>query len=162
MKILNKKLNKGLTVLEILTVIIIISVLATIAISNYINSSKKRALESAILSNIRTFQVVLETYRVDWQAYPIDLSELAQEANKKNYNKSARNPLTNVSGLITTNSPWVTEYADPEDSGFNKVLYVGKVGYQRVNDKKYYLLAYGEDGLPIQRNGKVYLISNGE
>ncbi|GIW23064.1 MAG: hypothetical protein KatS3mg068_2071 [Candidatus Sericytochromatia bacterium] len=162
MKILNKKLTKGLTVLEILTVIIIIGVLSAIAISNYINSSKKRALESAIMSNIRTFQVILETYRVDWSAYPDNLSELSQEANKKNYNKSARNPLTNLSGYVATNSPWVTEYADPEDSSFNKSLYVGKVAYQKVNDKKYYLLAYGEDGLPIQRNGKVYIISNGE
>jgi type II secretory pathway pseudopilin PulG len=163
MKTIKKlKSSNGLTVLEILTVIVIITVLASIGISNYINSSKKRAIESSILSNIRTFQVILETYRVDWEAYPIDLAELSLEADKKKYNKIAKNPITTLSGPVSSNSPWVTEYADPEDTSFNKSLYVGKVGYQRVNEKKYYLVGYGEDGLPLQRNGKVYLVSNGE
>lgn len=163
MKILRKqKLNKGLTVLEILTVIIIIGILSSIAVSNYINSTKKRALESAMISNIRTFQVVLETYRVDWEAYPDGLTELGIEADKKKYNKSVRNPLTSISGPVGINSPWVIEYADPEDTSFNKSLYIGKVAYQRVNNKKYYLLAYGETGLPLERSGKIYLVSNGE
>lgn len=163
MKILKKKkLTKGLTVLEILTVVIIIGVLAAIAVSNYINSTKKRAFESSMISNIRTFQVVLETYRVDWEVYPNDLTELGLEADKKKYNKAVRNPLTTLSGPVGLNSPWVIEYADPEDSSFNKSLYIGKVGYQRINEKKYYLLAYGEDGLPLQRSGKIHLVSNGE
>lgn len=155
--------------MEVMVAVVIIGVLVAIGITNFVISSKKRALEASLTTNMRTLQVMLETYRVDWQAYPQNLSELGQAATAKNYNKSVSNPYTRKTGLIGSSSNgWATECYDlqnpPADPAV-KQSYQGKVCYVPVGPPfppiKYYLMGYDDTSMPIQRNNKIYLITNG-
>jgi type II secretion system protein G len=163
-----KKLKNGFTLMEVMVVVVIIGVLVAIALSNFIASSKKRALEASLTSNMRTLQVMLETYRVDWQAYPQNVSELGAAATAKNYNKSIVNPYTKRSGPVGSSSAWATDCYDlqnpPADPAV-KQTYAGTVCYVAVGPPfpplKFYLMGYDDTSTPIERNNKIYLVTNG-
>lgn len=168
--------NSGMTLIEAMTVIVIISVLVSIGVANYLQSSKKRALEASLQTNMRTLQIMLETYKVDWSSYPEHLSQLADEATNKKYNKSIANPYTGKTGPINSENIWAIDYFDPTNSSFDsqKTLYRGKVGFQplRPSDDpslnstdntvtKYYLLGYDDKSELIEKNGKPYIVTSG-
>ncbi len=160
------KTNSGMTMIELMSVIVIIGILVSIGIANYFVSTKQRALEASLQTNMRTLQVMLETYKVDWSQYPDNLSKLAQEATNKNYNKSIANPYTGKSGIIDSNNIWSIDYLDPTDSAFpaNKNKYIGRVGYQAIGTipiQKYYLLGYDDKSELILRNNSPYLVTSG-
>ncbi|MEP7763981.1 prepilin-type N-terminal cleavage/methylation domain-containing protein [Sanguibacter sp. 25GB23B1] len=67
-KSMNEK-DKGFTLIELLVVIIIIGILAAIAIPVFMNQRKK-AVDSAIKSDLRTVANEMETAYTDAQAYP--------------------------------------------------------------------------------------------
>lgn len=141
-------------------VVVVLGIVVAIASTAIISPARKRAVESAVKSNVRVLQVMLETYRVDNSAYPDDLSELEIESNKKNYNKKATNPCSKQMGPINV---WAIDFLDLADAGFasQKKLYEGRVAYQLVNTTKYYIMGYGEDGVLINTDNKVYLVTNG-
>jgi len=153
------KKKKGFTVLEFMAVFVIISILATLIMANFINS-KKRATESSIITNMRTLQIMLETYRVDWESYPEELSTLGIEATDKKYNKSVTNPITNQKGLIDPSNTWAIDFQVP--NGTNADALKGKVGYQYVERTKYYLFSYDDKGFFIERKKQPYTVTNGE
>lgn len=157
-----KKLKKGLTAIELMVALVIIGVLVSIFVSNFVMSSKKRAMEATLVSNVRTLQIMLETYRIDWQFYPENLSELGVVATQKNYNKSASNPYTKQSGPVGSTNIWAIDFVDPTSPGFNADFTRGRVAYQKVSTTKYYLLAYDASGMPLQRKGTTYIVTNGE
>jgi len=69
-KILNKLLNKeGFTLMELLIVIVIIGILSTILIANFIGV-RERARDSQRKSDLRQIQSALELYRADQGSYP--------------------------------------------------------------------------------------------
>lgn len=158
-----KKKSKGMTALELMTVVVIIGVLVSLVGVNFIKTSTKRANEASLQSNMRTLQIMLETYKVDWQAYPVDLNALSIESDQKKYNKTIANPFTKLKGPIDINNIWAVDFIDPTSGAFlaNPKLYEGKVGYQYINSLKYYLIGYGDGGFPIEKNGAAYLVTNG-
>lgn len=163
-----------MTLLEAMTVVVIIGILVAIGVTNYFVTSKKRALEASLMTNMRTLQIMLETYKVDWQSYPHDILELATESNNKKYNKSVTNPYTQKSGPVGTGI-WAMDFIDPTDSGFSSQIdnCRGRVGYQPTNPNdpntppdlshppKYYLFGYDNDGNLIVRNNVAYSVTNG-
>lgn len=158
-----KKYSKGMTALELMTVVVIIGVLVSIVGVNFIKSSIKRANEASVKSNMRTLQIMLENYKVDWKEYPIDLNSLSIESNEKKYNKVIANPFTKLKGPIDSNNIWAIDFIDPTSGTFlaNPKLYEGKVGYQYVSTSKFYLVGYGDGGFPIEKSGTIYLVTNG-
>lgn len=158
-----KKNSKGMTALELMTVVVIIGVLVSIVGVNFIKTSTKRANEASVQSNMRTLQIMLETYKVDWQAYPIDLNMLSVESNEKKYNKVIANPFTKLKGPIDSNNVWAIDFIDPTSGTFlaNPKLYEGKIGYQYISPSKFYLVGYGDGGFPIEKSGTIYLVTNG-
>ncbi|MFN8671610.1 MAG: type II secretion system protein [Candidatus Sericytochromatia bacterium] len=154
------KNKNGMTFIEVMTAVVIIAILVGIAIPNLIAPAKKRSIDASIKTNMRTFQVMLETYRVDNLVYPDSVSELEAQANAKSYNKKVRNPVTNNEGSVTY---WAVDFLDPSDSSFDsqKASYQGRVGYQKINNTKYYINGYSEGGMPILENNTIYLITNG-
>lgn len=158
-----KYANSGMTLIEAMSVFVIISVLVSIGVANYLQSSKKRALEASLQTNMRTLQIMLETYKVDWSGYPEHLSQLASEADSKKYNKSIANPYTGKSGPVNSENIWAIDYLDPTNSSFDsqKSLYRGKVGFQSVSTSKYYLLGYDDKSELIEKNGKAYTVTSG-
>ncbi len=148
-----KKLNKGFTVFEILTVVLIITILVLIAVPNFIKS-KDDAFESSMKANARTLRIMLETYKVDNQIYPDDLRTLGREASLKGYNKKANNPLKSSGGLVE-DGKWAVMYTGttgPE----------GMVAYNPLTDlSKYYIMIYDSQGNLLIHKGTVYTMSNG-
>lgn len=167
----HKKLNNGMTVIELMTAVVIIGILVAIGVANYFTSSKKRALEASLISNMRTLQIMLETYKVDWQVYPKNITELSLEATNKNYNKSVTNPYTSQTGTVGSSNIWAIDAIDPTDSNFPSLKdnYKGRVGYTLAKDNlgqfntgKYYLMGYDGNSELVIRNNKTYLVTNGD
>ncbi len=61
--------QQGFTLIELLIVVAIIAILAAIAIPNFLQA-QTRAKVSRAQADIRTIATALETYRVDFNAYP--------------------------------------------------------------------------------------------
>jgi len=151
---MNVKLKKnGFTVLEALTIVLIITILALIAIPNFIKF-KERAKDENVVTNMTVLRVMLEVYRTDWQRYPTNLLELGVEANKKSYNKQVRNPYSNMIGNVGMPATWAMEF-------IGEIGQPGFVAYQYIEPVKYYLFGYDAESRLIKRNGKVFILSNG-
>jgi competence protein ComGC len=147
------KQQKGMTIYEILTVALIISILVMVAVPNFI-ANKDRAHDSQIESNARTLRIMLETYKVDHKLYPEDLRTLGREAIAKNYNKDMTNPYTQASGSVESGK-WAIDYVGPAGPA-------GMVTYQPLTtDDKYYIFGYSKDGALYKKKGKVFTMSNG-
>lgn len=148
-----KRNQQGLTIFEILTVAIIISVLAMIALPNFI-SNRDRSKNSVIESNARTLRIMLETYRVDHKLYPEDLRTLGREATLKGYNKQAVNPYTNARGEVESGK-WAIDYLGTSGPP-------GMVTYQPLTgNDKYYIFGYDGTGNLHKKNGQIFTMSNG-
>jgi type II secretion system protein G len=63
------KYHYGFTLIELLVVVAIIGILATIALPNFL-SAQTRAKVSACKSDMRVIALALESYAVDYNAYP--------------------------------------------------------------------------------------------
>ena len=79
----------------------------------------------------------------------------------KKYDKAISNPYSRVNGTVDSGN-WVVDLVDPTSGLFlgNPTKYEGKVGYQAIDEKKYYLIGYGEKGLPVEKNKKAFLLTN--
>ena|SRR5450756_1237453 len=67
--------RRGFTLIELMVVIAIIIILAAIAIPNYL-SMTARAKRSRVASDFAAIATSLETYRTDWNQYPVATKEL--------------------------------------------------------------------------------------
>ena len=64
-----RKTEKGFSLIELLTVVAIIGVLAAIAIPQFA-AYRQKANDTAALSDTKTFKTDMEAYYTDKQAYP--------------------------------------------------------------------------------------------
>lgn len=71
----NKIKNKGFTLVELLTVIAILAILASVVLSNLVNARTK-SRDATRVTNIKQFQTALEIYRNKFGSYPTDLQSL--------------------------------------------------------------------------------------
>jgi type IV pilus assembly protein PilA len=68
-RIRNKLNQKGFTLIELMIVIAIIGILAAIAIPQFA-SYRRKAYNSAALSDLKNTKTNLESFYADWQYYP--------------------------------------------------------------------------------------------
>jgi len=71
--------RRGFTLIELMVVIAIIIILAAIAIPNYLTMTA-RAKKSRVASDFAAIATALETYRTDWNIYPIDTGHILTSA----------------------------------------------------------------------------------
>lgn len=64
-------MKKGFTLIELLIVVAIIAILAAIAVPNFLEA-QTRAKVSRVLSDMRTINTGIETYKIDHNVYPIN------------------------------------------------------------------------------------------
>lgn len=62
-------MKKGFTLIELLIVVAIIAILAAIAVPNFLEA-QTRAKVSRVMSDMRTVNTALETYKIDHNVYP--------------------------------------------------------------------------------------------
>ena len=67
--------RRGFTLLELLVVVIVISILATIAVNRF-TKSKQRAYVAAMTTQLRTLIPAQELYRSDSATYTTDVAKL--------------------------------------------------------------------------------------
>ena len=72
--------RKGLTLIELLLVVIILGALAAIAIPR-ISTSATTAKTNACNTNVDTLNTAIEMYQIDTGSYPSALSDLTSDAN---------------------------------------------------------------------------------
>ncbi len=69
---------QGLTLIEVMIVIVIIGILSSIAIPAYFNS-KDKARIAATISEIKILEKMIRAYNVDHGAYPENINELGMD-----------------------------------------------------------------------------------
>lgn len=87
-----KKL-RGFTLIELLIVVAIIAILAAIAVPNFLEA-QVRAKVSRVRSDLRSISVAIESYSVDYNQYPMSMSQAGTGAK----------PGCTVNGTLTVQS----------------------------------------------------------
>ncbi len=97
-----RKVEGGFTLVELMIVMTIIGILASIAIPSYIRSVQK-AKEAVLREDLHTLRTAIDSYTVDKEKAPQSLDDLVQAG----YLKSIPNdPMT------SRNDTWITSESD--------------------------------------------------
>ena len=72
---------QGLTLVEVMIVIVIIGILSSIAIPTYF-STKEKAKMAATISEIKILEKMIQAYNIDHDSYPENLDELGRKTPK--------------------------------------------------------------------------------
>ena len=73
--------TKGLTLIELLTVVVIVGILSSIAIPNYF-SSREKAKVAAAVAEIKILEKMIRIYHTDNDGYPDTLEDLGRKVPK--------------------------------------------------------------------------------
>lgn len=164
----HKRAERGLTLIELMVVIVILGILIGIAIPNFIGTHD-RAKISAVKANMHTFQIMVETFAIDRVGqYPRDVEQLESAARSDTslspYWTTFDNPFTTRSGQSES---YDNAQADPT------LIAPGVVAYRPVRDPnasdpdEAVIVSYGLYGgskvenQPIQdASGLTYILSN--
>ncbi|MEK7433216.1 MAG: prepilin-type N-terminal cleavage/methylation domain-containing protein [Cyanobacteriota bacterium] len=170
-----KRTIKAFTLIELMIVIVIIGILVSIALPNFI-AMQDRARVSSVKSNMRAYQIMLEIYAIDFGGiYPRFQTDLSDQALLKGYAKQYKNPFTRV--LLTVDglpTQCLAEmgpgsYEPASWTGitpfFGGIDFAGQVTYRRSlpseNFSRYSLYGLDKNANFILDKDRVFVLSNG-
>jgi general secretion pathway protein G len=76
------KRERGFTLIELIVVVTIIGILASLAIVN-VRFAQRKAREAALMDNLHTMRKAIDNFYADKQRYPSNLAELAPNYIRK-------------------------------------------------------------------------------
>lgn len=150
--------KKGFTLIELMVVIVIIGILISIAIPNFI-ASQDRAKIASLKSNMHALQESAETYAVDWGGiYPEIGANLREEGINKKYWRDFKNPFSNGTDNGTTT------LIEVSNSGIINPLSfpAGNISYKKDTINNGYSI-YGagkENGKAVIDKGRSFFLTN--
>lgn len=98
-----RRAQAGFTLLELIIVVAIIGILATIAMPRLLHTPE-RAREAVLKTNLRTFRSVLDEYYADKGHYPPSLEILVEEGYLR---------AMPVDPITRSTDTWVPEFEEP-------------------------------------------------
>ena len=114
-----RRTERGFTLIEMLIVVALIGILATIAVGQY-QRSIVRAKEAALLENLFVMRTQINNYFADKGEYPLDLQTLVEEKYLK---KIPNDPITRSPDTwVVTHSDVGDEEDLSEESGIEDVF----------------------------------------
>lgn len=73
---------QGFTLIELMIVVVVVGILATIAVGNF-SSVKARAIDASMKSDLRTMMTALEDYEIQFGELPADLATFQAAMNPR-------------------------------------------------------------------------------
>jgi prepilin-type N-terminal cleavage/methylation domain-containing protein len=141
LKTYNSKKQGGFTLIELMVVIVIIGILVSIALPNFV-AAQDRAKIASLKLNMHTLQYAAEMYAIDYSGiYCTNISALRTEGLAKHYWKDLFNPFTNNIDLGSSTITAVSNSGDINPATFPS----GNVGY--ISTAISYAI-YGGDKIP--------------
>jgi len=131
----NKKKQKGFTLLEIMVVIVILGVLASMVVPNLMGN-KDKADRQKVVSDIIALENALDMYRLDNNRYPTTEQGLEALQDKPSGDPEPRNYPEDGYIKRLPEDPWGNEYllVSPGEHGRIDVLSVGFDGEEGTDD----------------------------
>ena len=98
----NRRIQSGFTLIELMIVMAIIGILATLAIPSFV-VAVKHAREAVLKEDLQTMRSAIDSYTMDKQKAPQSLDDLIQDGYLKNI---PEDPMTH------SRDTWVTDTSD--------------------------------------------------
>ena len=105
----SRKLQRGFSLIELLVVVTIIGIIASIAMLQ-VKHMKRKALEAALMDNLFQMRKAIDNFYADKQRYPTDLNELVPDYIRK----IPPDPITNAEDweMVLSEPPSPDEIGD--------------------------------------------------
>ena len=112
-----RKQDAGFTLIELMIVMVIIGILATLAIPSYV-SAIKHAREAVLMEDLRTMRSAIDSYTMDKQKAPQSLDDLIQDGYLR---AIPEDPMTHSKDTWVTDTSDAMYSIDETESGINDV-----------------------------------------
>jgi general secretion pathway protein G len=133
---------KGFTLIELMIVVVILGLLASVAIPNYV-ALTGRAREASVKTNMHVMQTAAEDFAaVSSGRYPDDGTDLADDGLRL----VDHVPLASYPRNPFTQSPSVIQF-DADPTAGNQ----GEIGFNPASPDSYAIKANGADGTPLSQ-----------
>ena len=130
------------TLIELLIVVAIIGILAAIAVPNFLNA-QIRAGVTRVKADFRTIMTALETYRLDNNDYPPDLSGPNDEDRAY---KFLTTPVAYLSSTDVCRDYFTAKTGRLDEGGYIRNFYdYGQVDYIRKSGLNYVIVSFAPD-----------------
>jgi general secretion pathway protein G len=113
----NRRTQSGFTLIELIIVMTIIGILATLAIP-YFAAAIKHAREAVLKEDLQTMRMAIDSYTMDKQKAPQSLDDLVQEGYLK---AIPEDPITHAKDTWVTDTSDAMYSIDQTDPGINDV-----------------------------------------
>jgi general secretion pathway protein G len=113
----NRRTQSGFTLIELIIVMTIIGILATLAIP-YFAAAIRHAREAVLREDLQTMRMAIDSYTMDKQKAPQSLDDLVQEGYLK---AIPEDPMTHAKDTWVTDTSDAMYSIDQTDPGINDV-----------------------------------------